>query len=105
MSKFDELWSQAHANPGKPIDLGDLVVCDGCTQDHTNSEAKGGMIFGSHAYCPVCTDLMMQSVRRHNEQRFIKATCPPEMLFGDFVRRYRIERGTNHITVHTRAPG
>lgn len=35
-------------------DCGDMVLCDYCDEDYTNSEEEGGFLFGSYAICPKC---------------------------------------------------
>lgn len=85
-------WEEAGANPGEPIDLGRNVVCDFCSVDHTNSEARGGVIFGSYAICPRCVPAV------ESEPWRIRARCPAGMRFGDFVRNYRGDNNT--VTIY-----
>lgn len=71
-------------------DVRDTVICDGsCGQDYTNSDDCGGILFGSYAYCPNCAKQALASARRYGEERFIKAVCPPDMSFKDFVLKLR----------------
>lgn len=100
MSKLDEAWSEAAANPGKPVDIGRTVVCDSCSDDCTDSTESGGFIFSSNAYCPKCAPQALRNIERFNEQRYIKARCPEGQSFADFVRAYRGPHG-NTITIHT----
>lgn len=89
MSKIDDLWEQARANPGTPIDLGDLVVCDLCTKDYTTLAEPGGFIFQSKGVCPECAPEFMASIVKYGEQRYVRARCPDGQAFADFVRAYR----------------
>lgn len=99
MSKLDELWNAARANPGEAQPLGDTVVCDICSADYTHRNESGGFIFSSSAYCPECAVKGMESIKRYGEERHIKATCPPDQSFADFVREYRGPDAG--ITIHT----
>ena len=98
MENIQELWDKAKANPGEKVLIGSLVVCDICDKDWTNETAKGGFIFGSKAYCPDCAKRGMASIIRYGEQRYIKAECPAETSFADFVRQYRGEDAYISIT-------
>jgi hypothetical protein len=40
--------------------VGNIVICDACNTDYTNSNATGGMIFCSWAICPVCEPKWLQ---------------------------------------------
>lgn len=80
MIDFDEV---IHVDPGND------VICDICGDDYTNSEESGGYIFSSYAYCPGCADRGMKSIKKHNEEKYIKATCPPDMSFADWIRSIR----------------
>lgn len=79
------------------LDVGNLVVCDVCGDDCTDSSESGGFIFGSYAYCPKCAVKGMQSIKKYNEERMIRAVCPTHSSFPDFVRAYR--GGNNLITI------
>ena len=81
-------WREAEET-GEPVKVGDLVVCDVCDKDYTHSDAKGGFIFGSYGYCPTCAENRINEIRRYGEEHYIRAHCPPDMSFADFVRRYR----------------
>ena len=87
--KLSELWAQAAANPGTPIDIGRLVICDSCDADYTHSPKHGGMVFGSRGICPECMPRWMALIEEHGEQFMIKATCPPNCSYADFIRAYR----------------
>ncbi|HMJ13780.1 MAG TPA: hypothetical protein VK524_20325 [Polyangiaceae bacterium] len=89
MSKIDDLWAQANANPGTPIDIGELVVCDWCDEDWTTRTEPGGFILQSKAVCPVCAPSVDALVTKYGEQHFRRARCPEDQAFADFVRTYR----------------
>lgn len=36
------------------IDAGEMVICDVCNDDYTESDAMGGCIYNNYAYCPKC---------------------------------------------------
>src|ERR1041385_3894514 len=82
------------------IDVGRTVICDGCGDDMTNDPRSGGFLFTSHAYGPCCADGMLESIRHYQEERFIRAWCPPGQSYADWVRDLR--GGNNTITVTTR---
>src|SRR5258708_3980192 len=81
-------WKKAEET-GDKIPVGDIVVCDQCTADYTSRDDRGGIIFGSNAFCPTCTPKMLVDVARHHEEHFIRARCPADKSFADFVREYR----------------
>lgn len=74
------------------INPGNIVLCDLCNKDYTNSKEVGGMLFQSTAVCPDCLDEFMLSVRKYKEEKFIKAVAMPNETFRDFV--YRIRKWT-----------
>ncbi len=86
---LQDKWNEASANPGKLVEVGELVVCDICDKNLTESDEQGGMIFGSKAYCPSCTVGALPRIRGYNEEHFIRARCPDGIAFADFVRAYR----------------
>jgi hydrogenase maturation factor HypF (carbamoyltransferase family) len=71
------------------IDPGNVVLCDLCNEDYTNSDEKGGLLFSSKAVCPHCLPDFMKRIKKHNEQKFIRAVAKPEESFRDFVYRIR----------------
>lgn len=95
----DRLWNEALNNPGKAVDAGRIVICDGCSADYTDRPDQGGIIFSSNAYCPVCAPERLVTIRRYNEEGYIRATCPSDTSFADFVRGYRKHTGTNFIRI------
>lgn len=86
---LERAWAEAQDNPGKPVDIGRIVVCDGCDEDFTDSTATGGMIFGSRAICPTCEPKWRKSMTEYGEQHMVRATCQADQAFADFVREYR----------------
>jgi|GEM_PF-1971124 len=81
-------WDEA-ARTGNAIPVGDVVVCDVCNADYTESQATGGFIFGSYAYCPRCARSHLEKIREYGEEHLIRARAEPGEAFADFVRRYR----------------
>lgn len=96
MDKMKEVWQKAEQT-GEPVDIGDLVVCDYCSTDYTNSTESGGLIFESKGICPKCAPRTMESIKRYKEERFVRAICPPEKSFAEFVREYRGSNNYIHI--------
>ena len=45
-----KLWDEAERT-GKPVDIGRLVVCDGCNHNYTDKPTIGGALSGSYAWC------------------------------------------------------
>jgi predicted RNA-binding Zn-ribbon protein involved in translation (DUF1610 family) len=80
-------------------DVGSNVVCDACGEDYTNREDLGGFLFGSYAYCPKCAKESISRIREYGEEKYIKASCPPNMQFREFVLKLR--GGDNTIKVMT----
>ena len=78
-------------------DIGDTVVCDACSEDYTNSDATGGILFGSRAICPKCAPQWEESAKRHGEERFIRDRAGPEEAFKAFCLRHR--GGNNKIRI------
>lgn len=62
-----------------------LVVCDLCNRDYTQSEVSGGFLFGDKAVCPECAPEFERKVHEYNEAQYIKARCPADMSFYDWV--------------------
>lgn len=97
--KLKKLWDEAFANPGEKMLLGDLVVCDVCNEDFTESDERGGFVFGSYAYCPKCAKRSLTSIYENDESRYINAWAEPGESFADFVRRFRSSTGSDFIWV------
>lgn len=71
------------------IDAGKTVICDMCNKDYSDSEAKGGILFGSKGVCPLCVPRMMPDIIAYNETQYIKAECPKDMSFKDWILTMR----------------
>lgn len=67
------------------IDISNRVLCDSCSLDLTEDKRSGGFLFGSYAYGPCCSDERLKVIKKYNEERFIKAFCPPNMIFSNWV--------------------
>lgn len=93
MSNRDSIRQQSLAavDSGTPavIDLGGLVVCDGCDTDFTDSRASGGFLFGSYAYGPCCEQKQFASIRSYGEEWNIRGRCPQGAAFADWLRALR----------------
>lgn len=70
------------------IDPGRNVVCDCCGADWTDRPESGGC-YGlmTKAYCPDCAPRIIEIARAEGEYHLIKAFCPPEKSFADWVRQ------------------
>ena len=70
------------------INPGNLVICDGCNDNYTNSEEVGGVLLSRTAFCPKCCKEIIESAKEFEEERFL--TYPKEgETFKDFVLRMR----------------
>lgn len=81
-------WDEAFQT-GKPISIGDLVVCDICNKDYTDLPDSGGFVFCSKGYCPECAKKWLPRIKSYGEEGYIKAFCPEGQSFADFIREYR----------------
>ena len=68
------------------IDPGNCVVCDICNQDFTDSNESGGLLFSSYAIGPCCAEQQLESIKKFEEERFIREYCPKNKSFADWVR-------------------
>lgn len=73
------------------IHAGLSVACDFCSEDYTNSDTKGGLLYRSYALGPCCAKKV------EKEPRQIKARCPEGMTFRDWVLSLRA--GDNTVRV------
>jgi hypothetical protein len=72
------------------IEPGNTVLCDLCNRDYTNDDVTtGGFLFSGKAVCPVCAPDFMKSIKKYNEQKYIKAVADWEETFRNFVYRIR----------------
>ncbi len=69
------------------VDPGDSVFCDLCNADKTDCPQSGGFMFQSKAICPDCCDAFEKTAKQYNELHFIRARCPPNKSFADWVRQ------------------
>ena len=68
------------------VDPGNVVVCDMCNTDLTDSDESGGFLFSSYAIGPCCAEQQLASIRSFNEERYIREHCPKGKSFADWVR-------------------
>ncbi len=94
--ELDALWDQAWKS-GEAVDVGPLVVCDGCSEDFSNSDAEGGMLFQSKALCPKCASKWEEGAKKYGAEHFIRARAEPGESFKAFTLRMR--GGNNTIRV------
>jgi hypothetical protein len=82
------------------IPLHGLVICDSCNKDYTGLPDSGGFVFGSYGYCPECAPRLMNDIKRYKEEQYIKATCPEDVSFHQFILNYRRNAGqSDNITI------
>lgn len=81
------------------IQIGRIVLCDGCNADFTASEEQGGLLFSSSAYCPACAPGMEASAAMYSEEGHIRARAKPGESFRDFVYRIRGGDGSAVTTI------
>ena len=108
---LDRAWDEAERHPGEGIPIGRTVVCDICDADYTDSAESGGFIYkdevqlrieggkgdlthktvfiGDYAVCPRCSADALKTFIAHGEEHHIRARCPPDQSFADFVRADR----------------
>ncbi len=72
------------------IEPGNIVLCDLCNEDWTNSEVSGGFLFQSKAVCPDCSKEFLGSIKQHNEEQFIRGRCPEDSSFANWIRSMRV---------------
>lgn len=68
------------------VDPGNIVLCDSCNEDYTESEESGGILFRSYAYCPKCAKRAEKSAKKYGEEHYIRARCPSNKSFANWVR-------------------
>jgi len=83
-------------------DIGDSVCCDYCSKEYRGDATTGGFLFGSYAACPACAPDMLRRIQNYGEERYIKARCPPELSFHDWVMLLR--GGNNKIQLRELKP-
>lgn len=92
-----DAWAEAERT-GNPIDIVDIVVCDLCNTDYTDSALKGGFLFGSKGVCPVCAPRFEGEVHACGEGRYIRGRAEPGETFKAFVLRIRAGNNTVSVT-------
>ncbi len=92
-----KFWQDANDNPGKSVDIGDIVACDFCDEDYTHSDAIGGFLFQSKGVCPKCAPRMRVSIKKFKEEKFIRGEAQEGETFKAFI--LRIRNGNNTIRV------
>ena len=81
------------------IDIGDVVLCDDCNEEYTESEAQGGILFGSRAICPSCTPKWEENAVKFDEEEYITDRALPGETFHSFIMRIR--GGDNTIKIQS----
>ena len=81
------------------LDVGHTVICDVCDEDWTGNPESGGFLFETKAYCPKCVRTRLDSIKSYDEERFIRAWCPPNLSFADWVLQLR--DGKNYVKIVT----
>lgn len=71
------------------IEMGQRVLCDFCGDDWSDSRQSGGLLFQSKATCPTCEPKIRKSAVEYGEEQFIRAVCPPDLSFAEWVRTLR----------------
>lgn len=71
------------------INPGMGVFCDICHADYTQDNSHGGFFFAGKGVCPKCAPRFKKSIIECNEEKFIKAECPPYSSFRDFIYTLR----------------
>lgn len=82
------------------VDFGEQVFCDYCSKDYTNSDASGGLLFGSKGACPECAERVEAGARKYNEMDWIKDRCPEGKSFRDWILQ-DVREGNNTITTYS----
>jgi hypothetical protein len=81
------------------LDVGNTVVCDLCNDDFTDSDEKGGYIFGSKAVCPHCAEKTLKSIKKYHEEKYITSKPKANQSFKDFILKSR--HGDNKIRIYS----
>src|SRR5208337_1240963 len=93
---LEKLWAEAAAT-GEPVDIGEIVVCDFCSEDYTDRDDEGGFLFESKATCPACAARIMPDIIKFDEEHLIKDVANPGESFKAFCLRMRA--GNNTIVI------
>lgn len=96
--KLDQIKKNFFKNPtSETIDVGTQVICDVCGRDWSFENKSGGFLFGSYVYCPDCAEKGLKDIKKYHEEWNIKAFCPPNLSFWNWVVKLR--NGNNTITL------
>lgn len=68
------------------IPIGNIVICDACNTDFTESKARGGIIVGYWAICPFCDQ--RRPWDGYMNKKSVRPNAP-EQTFREFVIAYR----------------
>ncbi len=71
------------------LDMGDVVVCDRCNRDRTNSHRSGGAIVSGQALCPKCFRACVSRLKGVPAADI--SICPRNVSFADHVRQFRLK--------------
>ena len=88
MSRTIDDLIREHLGPGVEIitiDPGNVVLCDDCNQDYTDSDAGGGMTFQSKALGECCAPKWREDAIKYDEEHFIRENTTGKS-FADWVR-------------------
>ena len=80
------------------VELGRTVLCDVCSTDLTDDPRSGGYMFGSYAYGPCCASERLATIQGYGEEWNIRAWCPPELSFADWIRAIRGPHAVIRVT-------
>jgi hypothetical protein len=81
----------------KEYDVTNIIVCDFCSADHSDTSTQGGLLFMSKGICPACVPKLEEDVKKYGEEHFIRARALPGETFKDFI--IRIRDGNNTMIV------
>lgn len=65
-----------------------LVICDSCGDNYTDSDEVGGVLLSRSAFCPKCSPRIISSAKEFNEEKFLIYPKENETFRG-FVLRIR----------------
>ena len=84
------------------IEIGNIVICDICNSDYTNSTKTGGFVWSARAVCPKCQKDLLKKIKTWKEEKYIEAYCPENMSFAQFIIKYRGKNSKIIVTVFKR---
>ena len=68
------------------MEPGDVVLCDLCNKDWTDSDVSGGLLFSSKGVCPDCAPKFEEDAKKEGEEDYIQGRCPENMSHADWIR-------------------